>query len=298
MQQSRTVATTQGSSATLTLFTLLLLVDSLHFIFARAFAPYFDPAVSSMYVMVIALLEVGLFTILRGRFDFGILRKHLWFFIAIGTLVGASTILSYGSVEFIDPGAASMLAKMSTLFSLGFGLFWLHERLSFIQIGGAILCFAGVLIITFTPGDFLRLGALMVIASTLLYALHTAIVKRHGNDIDFLNFFFMRVFFTALFLVLYVFTRASFTVPTLNMWWLLLAAATVDVVISRTLYYIALRRLTMSMHAIILTLSPVATVLWSIAIFNSVPGAQEMIGGFAVLAGVAIATLPFGRTTQ
>ena len=48
-----------------------------------------------------------------------------------------------------------------------------------------------------------------------------------------------------------------------SIWLLIVVAGTVDIVISRTLYYVALRRLPMSLHAIILTLSPVVTLLWA-----------------------------------
>ena len=73
-------------------------------------------------------------------------------------------------------------------------------------------------------------------------------------------------------------------------WLVLLLVATVDVVASRVLYYLALRRLQMSHHAILLTLSPVIAVLWSWLLFSEVPTWQGFLGGTAVLLGVAIVT--------
>ena len=54
-------------------------------------------------------------------------------------------------------------------------------------------------------------------------------------------------------------------------------AGTVDVVISRVLYYLALRRLRMSIHTVILTLSPVITILWSLALFDVLPTLQGLV---------------------
>ena len=72
---------------------------------------------------------------------------------------------------------------------------------------------------------------------------------------------------------------------------MLILAGTVDVVASRALYYVALRRLKMSVHSIVLTLSPVVTVIWSLLLFGSVLTPQQFLGGIAVILGVLIVTL-------
>jgi drug/metabolite transporter (DMT)-like permease len=86
--------------------------------------------------------------------------------------------------------------------------------------------------------------------------------------------------------------RQVLTWPAANAWPIVLLTALVDIVISRVLFYVALRRLNMSMHTIILTLSPVATILWSLILFDTLPGFQQWIGGAAVLIGVMIVTWP------
>ena len=52
----------------------------------------------------------------------------------------------------------------------------------------------------------------------------------------------------------------------------------------------------MSFHTVILTLSPVITILWSIALFGELPTLQGLVGGAAVIAGVAIITTGRSRT--
>jgi len=74
-----------------------------------------------------------------------------------------------------------------------------------------------------------------------------------------------------------------------------MTAGTVDVVLSRVLYYVALRRLKMSIHTIILTLSPMLTILWSVILFSEKPSAQAFIGGAAVIAGVLLVTASIDR---
>ncbi|MEX1020787.1 MAG: DMT family transporter [Litorilinea sp.] len=275
------------------LFALLLMVDSLHFVFARALIPYFDPAISATLVMLVATTQVGLYGWYRGTLALNLLRRHFGFFLIIGACVGTSTFLTYASVSYIDAGTASMLSKMSTLFTLLIGVAWLREQLLPIQIVGAVVAIGGVFVISFQPGgDVLQIGSLLVVISTAGYALHTAVVKRSGGDMDFLNFFFFRLLLTTLCLAVLVLTRpaAAWTAPPAIGWWIVLLTGTVDVVISRSLYYLALRRITMSLHAIILTVSPVISIIWAYFLFDTFPGTQQLLGGCAVLAGVVIAT--------
>ena len=274
------------------IFALLLLVDSLHFVFARALLPHISPMVSAMYVIGIATVQVGVFGLFRGSIDWRAARAHFIFFLAIGLLVGVSTVLNYGSVAYLDAGTASMLGKLTTLWAMRVGLIWLHEKLTFRQTLGALVAIGGVFVISFQPGDYLRLGAHMIVASTFKYALHAALVKRYGGGMDFLTFFFFRLLFTTAVLFAIALFSNSLVQPTPVAWAILGLAGTVDVTISRGLYYAALRRLPITIFAIILTLSPVIAVGWSYLLFGDFPAPQQLLGGLTVLAGVLLATWP------
>ena len=278
----------ENSSA---LLVTLLLVDSLHFIFARLLQPYFATEVGAFYVMGLAAVEFAIYMGYTGQLSLAVLRRHLWFFVAIGLLVGISTNMGYLAVRYIDPGVAALLGKLSTIFSIGLGLIWLRDRLTPLQGVGALLSLVGAVIIAYKPGDFLQWGAMLIVVSSLMYAVHAGLVKRYGSNIDFPNFFLYRLVCTSLVLLLVCVGRGSLTVPSLTGWGVALVVGTVDVVISRALYYLALRRLTISLHAIILTVSPAATVLWSYLLFGTKPSLQQLVGGVAVLGGVLLVTL-------
>jgi drug/metabolite transporter (DMT)-like permease len=242
--------------------------------------------------MAIGTLQIGLYALWVRRLDWRILHRHLPFFLAIGFLVAVSTNLNYVAIAFIDAGTASMLAKLSTLFSIGFGIFWLRERLTSMQLVGAMIAIVGSLTIAFRPHSLQpEWGSLLVILSTFLYALHAALVKRHGGNIEFVNFFFFRLLCTTAVLFLIAAGRQTLAWPSAAAWIVLFVTATVDVVISRILYYAALRWLDMSLHAIVLTVSPAVAVLWSLLLFDTVPTGQQALGGVAVLVGVLIVTL-------
>jgi drug/metabolite transporter (DMT)-like permease len=270
----------------------LLISDSLHFVFARLLLPYLPPTTSSMYVLGIATVEMAIFAVVWGRVRFAVFRRYFWFFLAIGFLVAASTALTYISVIFIDPGTASLLSKISVLFSVGFGIVWLRERLTTFESIGALVALTGTFIITFQPGDYLHLGSLIVIASAFMYALHTALVKRQDGDMSLVEFFLFRLACTTGFLFLFAASRGELVrPPAWQAWLLLILTGTVDVTVSRGLYYLALRRLTLSHHSLILTLSPIASIGWTLLLFGVSPTAQQLVGGVAILAGVLMVTV-------
>jgi len=273
----------------------LLLVDSLHFVFARLLIPYLPATTSSFFYMGIATLEIAIFAAVRRQIDWRIFRDNAKFFLIIGFLIAFATAASFTAVIYIDPGTASMIARINTLFALGFGILWLKEKLVRGEKIGAVIAIIGVFVISFQPsepGDQLWLGALLVLGSSFTYALHSAIVKKQGGDLDFTNFFLFRMLTSILFLFLFSVGRGEMVWPTgWQVWVILILAATINVVISRGLFYMALRRLDLSILTILLTLSPVVTIMWSFVLFGVMPSFQGLIGGTAVIAGVLLVTM-------
>ena len=282
------------------MFAVLLVVDSMHYIFARLLLPHVEPTWSAFLVLAVGTLEVGAYGFATGRIGPRAFRPHAGFYLAIGFLVAASTVLSYESMAFLDPGTASLLGRATTLFTVLFGLVWLRERFSPRQMAGAGVALAGIFVFAFQPGDFFRVGALLVLASSFFYALHTALVKRSGEGIRFMDFFFFRLLSTSAFLLLMALTvdalrGATFAWPGAIGWLLLAVTGTVDVVLSRTLYYLTLRALPMSIHAIILTLSPLVSVAVALLLFGTFPSPVQLAGGALILGGVLLVTLAPAR---
>ncbi|MCB0064517.1 MAG: DMT family transporter [Caldilineaceae bacterium] len=277
------------SGQMLAILPLLLVFDSMHFVFARLLAPYITSDSGALYVLATATVIFGLYAVMTNRLDWRIFWEHKWFFLAIGALIGLSTNLGYLAVQYIDAGTASMLNKLSTLFSVLFGVLWLHERFRTGQWIGALLALCGVFTIAFQPGDYLRFGALLVVIGTLSYSLHTALVKRDGSQIDFVNFFFFRVAASTAALFLIALARGHLVWPNSMEAWLLLSfVGLVDVVLSRLCFYWALRHMTMSVHSLILTVSPVLAVVWSYLLIGDLPTIQQLVGGAAVVLGVLL----------
>ena len=273
----------------------LIIVDSLHFVFARLLIPHLPATTSSFYYMTIATIQIAIYAAVRRKIDFSVLRDNLKFFLIIGFLIGSATAMSFTAVAYIDPGTASLIARSSTVFGMGFGYFWLKERLSRGERIGAAIAIIGMFVISFQPGnleELIWLGPVLVLLSSFSYALHAAIVKRDGGDMDFLNFFLFRMLSSILFLFIFTVGRGELVWPQgTEVWVVLLLAGTINVTLSRSLYYMVLRRFKLSILTILLTLSPAITVLWSYFLFGVLPSLQGVIGGTIVIGGVILVAM-------
>jgi drug/metabolite transporter (DMT)-like permease len=247
------------------------------------------------FVLLIATLEVGAYGIVSKQLHFRDIRRKWWLFVAIGVLIAGSTTINYSAVEFIDPGVASMLAQTGTVWAVLFGLLWLREELNRAQIFGAVLAMAGVFIVNFQSGDYVRIGSLLVVLSAALYALHAALTKKFTEEINLTTFFFARLLTSTAAIVLFSAVSGSLDWPVRAAWPYILLAGSVDVTVSRFLYYFALRRLKLTVHTILLTLSPVLSILWSLLLFDSHLTARQIVGGLIVLAGVLVVGLRHSR---
>lgn len=272
---------------------LMVIIDSLHFVFGRLFGRYLPPAVSSFYLLAVATVQVGAYMWWYGLIRWEILRRHAVFFSVVGFLVAGATVLGYYAVLYVDAGTAALLTRSSIVFALFFSLVWLKERLTSLQWLGAAIALAGVVVISFQPGDFLRLGSLLVVLAAFMYALHVAVVKRYGDDMEFANFFLYRLLLTTFFLLLTALAQQQMMWPTGEVWLIFIGGALLNVIVSRILYYVALRKLTLSLHSIVLMLSPVATIGWGLLLFAERPSLQALLGGVAVIGGILVVN--YGR---
>lgn len=270
---------------------IFLLVDSLHFVWARLLYAHLSPAVSAMFVLLIGTIEIGIYGLVTKQLRWQIFKDYWKFFLLLGGLVALSTYLTYDAMGFIDPGTASFLNQISTVFSLLFGLLWLKEKFSAVQYIGVGIALLGLVVFTYQAGDYLRLGTLMILIASFCYSLHAAVTKKYLVNIEFVNFFFFRLFCTAAGLFAIASVTRTLTWPTWQAWLLLLLIGTLDTTISRSLYYLVLRRINITLMTILLTLSPVLTVLWSLLLFGTLPGKQQMIGGVILVAGVFVVSV-------
>ena len=73
----------------------LLLLDGLHFVWARILHEYLPPMASVSWYFIIATLEIGGFAWWQGKLRWQTFRRLWWFFLTIGVCIAISTTTNY-----------------------------------------------------------------------------------------------------------------------------------------------------------------------------------------------------------
>ncbi len=191
------------------LVTAMLLLTSMHFIFAALLKPYLTPSLSVFYILSTATVEVGVYLSFRGGIRFDVFNQNRWFFIILGAAIAISTNLNY----------------------LDLGSFF-----------------------------FFRL----LLTAIWMFSIH-AVFSLSSN-------------------------QAILVLPSWPGGFMILLVASIEVGISRALYYAALRRLPLSIHTLVLTLAPALTICWSYLLFNHPPHIQQLVGGVGIMGSVMLVT--------
>jgi drug/metabolite transporter (DMT)-like permease len=108
------------------------------------------------------------------------------------------------------------------------------------------------------------------------------------DSFHFIEFLFFRILAVSGLMFCVAVGKNALIWPTKTAWLLITLTATVDTVVSRALYYLVLRRLQMSVHAIVMALNSIAAISWTYLFFDIAPTAQQLFGGVGILVGVSM----------
>lgn len=82
----------------------------------------------------------------------------------------------------LSPALAPLLLQTQVFFTAAFALIWLKEKLTYWQIAGALIAFAGIFLVGLdSQGESTPLGILLVLASALSWGLGNIVTKQIGN---------------------------------------------------------------------------------------------------------------------
>ena len=174
----------------------------------------------------------------------------------------------------------------------------LNEKITLEKVLGLILATLGAMLIVMNTApdiatfDFWRfLGDLIVIASTLFFAINGIIGKIAVKSIDAIS----TTFYSALFALPFIWISAALfedmtvlLTMSVQAWLLVMWVAVVNTVIGFVLYYESMKHIEASLVQIILNLIAVWGVLMSIFILQETVTFLQVLGGAVTVVGVIL----------
>jgi drug/metabolite transporter (DMT)-like permease len=277
---------------------IVLLAWSLSSVFVKyLIREGYDAHTQNFYRYLAATLAVLPFLVRRVRRDGVQLNRRLLWLLLLTTLPNLSHQISWTiSLNWINPGLASFLNKSSVLFAavLAFLLFpderWLFRSGRFLTgLTLTILGTAGLALMRGDVGDLkANLGVVLVLIAALSWAVYSVAAKRPTAEVGSpVAFGVVGIYTTiACFFVALQWgdlSRWSRTPWHVNV--IMIGSGILCIGIAHTLYYYAMRVLTVSVCATMLLTTPLGTLLISRWLFKEQMTSGQLLSAVLLMAG-------------
>ncbi len=241
-----------------------------------------------LFFILGGLLSCGLMLLHRGNVRFNSISRNATVYLQVSGLMAYAATSTFVSIDLIGPGPVAFVSQTEIVFGVLIGGVVLGERLGWRDALGGLVAMLGALYMTYSPGEYMKLGVLLMLLSAFSIAVHNLIIKRHSAHIDKLELLIVRAV-TAL-LVIVLLAAASNGLSWPSIWLLPLGAATAltGFVMANFFRYTALSHIDMGKVSMLRVITPTAVLILSFFIFHTVPDRSEIIGGSLILIGVSI----------
>lgn len=237
----------------------------------------------------IAIPIIGIMSVSRGRslkVDF----RQLMVLVALGLIMGLSSLGLFLSYRYMDAGIASTLLFVYPLMVAVIMTLVFHER--FTLRTGACLAMAMTGILLLYNGDggsTLSLpGVMWVMVSSLSYAVYiVAVNSRLVKSIATLSLTFYVLLFGSLIFGVRIIQSGEFTLPPdAFSWCCALCLSILPTAVSLILTTMAIQRIGSTPTAILGVFEPVTALFFGVAVFGEVLTVRDVIGLLLILTAV------------
>lgn len=227
------------------------------------------------------------------RESFRIKRKELLVLAILGLLFAASSMSLYYSFKFIDAGVASTLLFVYPIMVAVIMSIFFKEKISIVTVLSIALAFSGIMML-YNTGAGVTLnatGVLLVMISSLTYALYIIIVNRSQIAMSPFKMTFYVLLFCIAGIVLHSFLSPDthiHALPTPRSWLFALMLAIVPTFLSLVLMTISIRNIGSTPSAIMGALEPLTAVFIGITVFGEPLTLRLVCGILLILSGVLL----------
>ena len=256
------------------------------------------PSVLFYRFTLAAILLAGLMIIQKKNFS--LTRKETALLALLGLLFAASSMTYYISFRYMDAGIASTLLFVYPVMVAVIMAVCFKEKLSATAALAIALALGGIGLLYQGNGEtaLSTIGVLMVMISSLTYALYIIIVNRSPLMMSSIKLTFYVLVFCAATITLFSFTSPEYhlqVLPTFRDWILALGLALVPTVLSLVLMVMAVHVIGSTPTAVMGALEPLTAVLIGVTIFGEAFTIRLGTGICLILCAVVLIIL--GKTS-
>lgn len=255
----------------------------------------FNPASVIFYRFIFAVAILAVILLIQTE-SFKITKLEFKVLSSLGAIFSASALTLYSSFNYMDSGIAStILFSYPVMVAVIMAVFF-KEKSSFVVIASIALSILGIVLLYQGEGGIKlsTIGVILVLLSSLTYAVYIVIVNRTRINMNP----FKMTFYIMLIAAICVFMFSLFNpanniikIQTISSLCWLLFLGVVPTIIAMTFLNIAIPKIGSTPTAIVGALEPVTAVVISIFVFEGSLTLRLLVGIGLVLLSVILITL-------
>ncbi|MGN0033452.1 MAG: DMT family transporter [Candidatus Limimorpha sp.] len=230
------------------------------------------------------------------KISFRITKRETCIMASLGVLFAASAMTLYSSFKHLDLGIASTLLFVYPMMVAIIMTVFFKEKLTWTTVISILLAFAGIFMLNGAgdTGSLTFIGVLLVMVSSLTYAVYIVIINRTNIKMSSIKMTFYVLLFCIASILIY--TQLMPDTPLMllrggRQWGIALLLSIAPTIMSLVLMTISIRDIGSTTAAVLGALEPVTAVLIGIFIFHE-SFSLSLLGGIVlILSGVMLIIL-------
>lgn len=230
------------------------------------------------------------------KIPFAINIKELSVIGGLGVLFAVSSLTLFTSFYFMDAGIASTLLFVYPIMVAVIMAIFFHEKITFSTTLSILLALSGIAMLYKSDGNetLSTIGIILVMVSSLSYALYIIIINRSGLRMSAIKLTFYVLLFCILTIIVHSCMGQSYRLQLLTtpyMWFFAFLLAVLPTVISLVTMSIAVRIIGSTPTAILGALEPLTAIAIGVTLFHEPFTPRLASGILLILSGVILIIL-------
>ncbi len=243
------------------------------------------------YRFSIAVVLLGSIMAIQ-RHSFAVTRRELAIMAALGVVFASSSLTLYASFLYMDAGVASTILFVYPVMVAVIMTTFYHERLTMVTVISIVLALSGIILLSKggSGSAISVLGVVLVLVSSLTYAIYIVTVNRSMQHMPSFRLSFYVMVFASLTVLVFSSCGGNHLqmLTTPGQWGLALMLAVLPTVLSLVLMAVAVHNIGSTPTAIMGALEPLTAVVIGIAVFGEAFTARLAVGIVMILGAVLL----------
>lgn len=243
----------------------------------------------------IAMIILGIIMLVK-KMSFKITKREFGILASLGVLFAASSMTLYSSFLHMDAGIASTLLFVYPMMVALIMTICFKEKLTWVTISSILLAFAGIFMLNGANGEgtLNAIGVILVMVSSLTYAIYIVIINRTQIKMSSIKLTFYVLLICVSCIIIHSFFKPEthlMLLTTPRQYGFALMLAIVPTIMSLVLMTISIRDIGSTPSAILGALEPLTAVMIGIFVFKEAFTLRLAGGIVLILSGVLLIIL-------